>query len=401
MKETFVQLAKEYEQEIIKTASEMIQINSQSTQEKAMAEYTAAKMRELGYDEVVVDPYGSVFGTVHGTGSGSSVTLNCHLDVVHEGDPEKWQYPPFSGAIAEGKIWGRGASDTKGTFAIQLYTPVMLKKAGLLPKGDIVVAGVVAEEIAGFGAMMQMRENFKLTDYCIVGEATENDIAIGSRGRCCVVVTIKGKSCHASIPHEGKNPFDFLGKFLLELPTVEMAKDSLFGHSTMSATSISSSEKGTNIIPNEVVLYLDYRQVGDDTEENVLKKIQAVADRCAVEGITVELKTLYFPLTTYTGYEGQAFQGEPPFSVDADEEYIQLALKTLEEVVGRPVQAKPWAFATDTGQFAAKGIKCLGYSPAEIKRCHTTEDNIDIAMMAEGTIGYLALTKTLADLAKK
>jgi len=401
MKEIFTKLAKQYEQEIIKTASEMIQINSQSTQEKEMAEYTAAKMRELGYDEVVIDRYGSVFGTIYGTGGGSSVTLNCHLDVVHEGDPAKWKYPPYSGAIAEGKIWGRGASDTKGTFAIQLYTPIILKNAGLLPKGDIVVAGVVSEEIAGFGSMMQVRDNFKLTDYCIIGEATENDIAIGCRGRCCVVVTIKGKSCHASVPHEGKNPFDFLGKFLLELKTVEMAKDSLFGESTMSPTSIASSEKGTNIIPNEIVLYLDYRQVGDDTEENVLKKIQAVVDRCAVDGITVDLKTLYFPLTTYTGYQGQAFQGEPPFRVDVNEDYIQLALKTLEEVCGRPIKAKPWAFATDTGHFAAKGVKCLGYSPAEIKYCHTTEDNIDIAMMAEGTIGYLALTKTLADLVKK
>lgn len=397
MKQKLVELAKQYEDEIIRTASEMLQINSQSTDEGKFAQYVVDKMKDLGYDEVVVDPYGSVFGTIKGTGGGSSVMLNCHLDVVDEGDPAKWKYPPYSGAIAEGKIWGRGASDTKGTFAIQIYAPIILKKAGLLPKGDIVVAGVVSEEIAGFGAMMQARDNYKLTDYAIVGEATENDLAIGCRGRFCAVVTITGKSCHASIPHVGKNPFDFLGKFLTELKTVEMGEDELFGSSTMSVTNITSSEKGTNIIPNEVVVYIDYRQSSSDTEEIALAKIQEVIDRCKVEGIEVDLKPLYFPLTTYTGFEGQGYQGEPPFSVSANEDYVQLCKKTLEEVIDRPINIKTWGFATDTGHYAAKGVKCIGYSPAEIEFCHTTMDNIDIEMMKEGIVGYLALAYALAN----
>jgi len=400
MKEKFIELTNQYMDEIIKTASELIQINSQSTKEGEVAQYTVNKMKELGYDEVVVDAYGSVFGTIKGTGGGSSVMLNCHLDVVDEGDESKWKYPPYSGIIAEGKIWGRGASDTKGTFAIQLYTPIMLKRAGLLPKGDIVVAGVVSEEIAGFGAMMQTRDNFKLTDYAIIGEATENDLAIGCRGRFCAVVTITGKSCHASIPHMGKNPFDFLGKFLTELKTVKMGEDELFGASTMSVTNITSSEKGTNIIPNEVVVYIDYRQSSADPEEIALAKIQEVIDRCKIDGIKVDLKALYFPLTTYTGFKGEGYQGEPPFSTSPNELYVQFCKKVLEEAVGHPVKLKTWSFATDTGHYAAKGVKCIGYSPAEIKFCHTTEDNIDIEMMKEGTIGYLALTHALANQSK-
>ena len=400
MKEKFRELMMEYKDEIVKTASEMLQINSQSTQEGEFAEYVVNKMKELGYDEVEVDRYGSVFGTVKGTGNGSSVMLNCHLDVVDAGDESKWKYPPYSGAIAEGKIWGRGASDTKGTFAIQLYTPIMLKRAGLLPKGDIVVAGVVAEEIAGFGAMMQTKDNYKLTDYAIVGEATENDLAIGSRGRFCAVVTIKGKSCHASIPETGKNPFDFLGKFLVERKNMEVGSDDFFGASTVSPTNITSSEKGTNIIPNEVVLYVDYRQSTADSEEIAVGRIKEVAERCKVDGIDVDVKPLYFPLTTYTGYEGRGYQGEYPFSVSEDEPYVQLCKKALEEATGRTIKTKPWAFATDTGHYAAKGVKCIGYSPAEIKYCHTTEDNIDIKMMEEGILGYMVLSTELGNLEK-
>ena len=65
--------------------------------------------------------------------------------------------------------------------------------------------------------------------------------------------------------------------------------------------------------------------------------------------------------------------------------------------MGRQIRTKPWAFATDTGHYTAKGVKCLGYSPAEIKLCHTTEDSIDIAMMGEGMVGYLAVASALAN----
>lgn len=400
MKETFLKLAEQYRDDIVATASEMIRINSQSTQEGDMAAYTATKMRELGYDEVVTDTYGSVFGTIRGTGGGNSVTLNCHLDIVDEGDHSKWTHAPYSGDIADGRIWGRGASDTKGTFAIQLHTAAILKKEGLRPKGDIVVAGVICEENASFGSMMQSRDNYKLTDYAIVGEASENDIAIGSRGRFCVVVTVRGRSCHASVPHQGKNPFDFLAKFIPLLPTIEPSFDELFGPASMTPTAINSSEKGTNIVPNEVELYMDYRMAGSDTQEIVLGKVQKLVDQCAMDGITVSLRALYFPLKTYTGYEGEGFQGSPPFTADADAAYIQICKKTLEDLTGRKIAVKPWPFATDTGYFSAKGVKCLGYSPAEVKLCHTTQDSVDIDMMQESTAGYLALATTLANLEK-
>lgn len=397
MDKQLLALAQEYQEEIVKTASQLIQINSQSTEEGPLARYLEGRMKELGYDQVSVDAWGNVFGIVRGSGGGSSVLLNCHMDVVDEGDHARWSHPPYGGVIDGGRIWGRGASDTKGTMAIQLYIPILLKKAGLLPRGDIVVAGVVSEEIAGFGAMMHTKANQMLTDYALIGEATENDLAIGCRGRFCAVITITGRSCHASIPTVGSNPFDMLGPLLCGLKEVEMGCDPLFGPSNMSVTRIASSEKGTNIIPGQVEVDIDFRQSGPDTEAAALAKIQQVLDRCQINGLTTNLRALYFPLTTYTGYQGEGYQGEYPFSVSSEEPYIQLCKQTLEDAVGHPVKTKAWAFATDAGHYAAKGVKCVGYSPAEIRLCHTTEDSIDIGMMEEGIVGYLALAKALAN----
>lgn len=396
----YKEIAARYLDEVVRTAQELIRIPSMSFEEKEVAEYIAGKMRELAYDEVVTDDYGSVFGRMRGSGGGSSVTLNCHMDTVDEGDPASWKYPPFSGEVAEGRVWGRGASDTKGTIAIQLYIPHILKKEGLLPKGDVVTAGVVAEEAAGFGAMMQAREKRMLTDYAIVGEATENDIAIGSRGRCAVKVTITGRSCHASRPGDGKNPFDYLAKFLPRLREIKMAHDDIFGDSTMSCTRIESSEKGTNIIPEKIILYVDYRMVGEESEHTVQAAFDKLVESLPMDGITAQAEIVYIPVKTYTGREGRGYQGENPFSVSPDADYIVRVKRAVEEAVGHQLETKEWAFATDTGHFTAQGVKCLGYSPAEIRLCHTKEDSIDIAMMEEGIAGYLAAVTELANTPK-
>jgi putative selenium metabolism hydrolase len=373
-------IMEKYYDEIVLTASQMIQIKSASGKEEELANYTVEKMKSLGYDEVNVDEFGNVIGVFKGTGGGKSIMLNCHLDVVYEGDPKIWKYPPYSGKIAEGAIWGRGASDTKGTFAIQVYTPYILKKENLLPKGDIYVVGVVHEEDSGYGSMMLAKKGFK-TDYAIVGEATENDIAVSARGRVAVKVSITGKSCHASIPHEGINPFDFLGKFLVSLKDFDLGTDSELGISTMSPTQIYSSEKGTNIIPNNITLILDYRSVPVDTNEVILQKIRKKVEESLFEGINVEVELVTIPVHCYTGHVGKGIQGEPPYRIYEDKYIVQKSKSILEKVYGHEVKLKHWPFATDSGHFSQIGVDVIGFSPAQIKMCHTTEDRINLSML--------------------
>lgn len=397
MNDKFLQAAAKYRDDIVKTAQELIRIESVSLNEGAIAKYLTDKMQALGYDKVETDKYGNVFGTMNGTGGGKSVMLNCHMDTVEPGDPSRWSHGPFSGDIADGRIWGRGASDTKGTMAVYLYIPVILKELGMLPKGDIVTAEVISEEIAGYGAMVHTDEGRMLTDYAVIGEASENDIAIGSRGRCCGVVTITGKSCHASQPQNGCNPCDYLIKLLPELKKIEMSSDALFGSSNLSVTKITTSEQGTNIIPAEAVVYVDYRMSGDDNQETVRKKLEEAAARAKMDGISVKVEILYFPLTTYTGLEGMGYQGEDPFIVSPDADFIVQAKSAVEKAVGHEIKLKPWVFATDAGHYTKYGVKVLGYSPAEIKLCHTAEDSISIEMMEEGIVGTLAIVDALAN----
>lgn len=398
MEKSFNQLANQYYDEIVKTASEMLQIPSVSGNEKDFGEYTIKKMKELKYDEVVVDKVGNVIGIMRGTGGGKSTMLYCHMDTVEEGNFDMWKYPPFSGKIAEGKIWGRGASDTKGTFAHMIYTPYILKEEGIMPKGDIYVVGVVQEETAGFGAMHMAMDEKYLTDFAVVGEATENDIAVACKGRICIEITITGRSCHASIPETGVNPFDYLYKFLEALKHYPLEYDENFGTSKITPTKVVSSEIGTNIVPHSIVLTLDYRSVPSETNESILEKVQKVIDSCLFKGIAVDMKIVMVDVTTYNGFKGEGIQGLPAFLIDKEHEAVVTAKKALEDIFNREVRLKPWAFGTDSGHYASKGVAVIGYSPAEIKYCHTAQDNMDLEMLREGIAGCLAIAESLSNL---
>ena len=398
MDKNFNKLADKYFDEIIHTASEMLQIPSVSANESEMADYTVRKMKALKYDEVIVDKVGNVIGIMRGTGGGKSTMLYCHMDTVEEGQVEKWKYPPFSGAIAEGKIWGRGASDTKGTFAPMLYTPYILKKEGLMPKGDIYTVGVVQEETAGFGAMHMALDGDYLTDFAVVGEATENDIAFACKGRIGLELTIKGRACHASIPETGVNPFDFVYKFLAELKNYPVTIDENFGTSKITSTKIVSSESGTNIVPSKIILSLDYRSVPAETNDSIVERVQKIIDSCVFEGIIVDMRIITVDIRSYNGYEGSGLQGEPAFQIDKDSQVIVTAKAALENTFGHEVKLKPWPFATDCGHYAAKGVQVIGYSPAEIRYCHTTEDCIDLEMLKKGTAGCLAIAEGLSNI---
>lgn len=392
-------LAEKYYNEILETAADIIKIPSVSGSEKAMAEYTVNKMQALGYDRVSVDRYGNVIGLIKGTGGGKSTMYNCHLDVVDPGPIENWRYAPYGGEIAEGRLWGRGASDTKATFAIQIYTPYILKKENLLPKGDIYVVGVVHEETTGFGSMNMAADGF-LTDFAVVGEATENELGIASRGRIVVLVKAIGKSCHASVSHTGINPFDFFARFLSALNKYEPKKDDIFGFSTLTPTKIVSSENGTNLVPSSVTLCIDYRSVPSETDNEIIDKIRVIADECLSDGMKVEVSRMTCDVTCYNGLTEKGMFGEPAYAISSEHILVKTAQKALEQVYKHKVPTKYWPFATDCGHFSNKGVAVIGFSPAELSKCHTVEDSMDLKMFKDGIAGNLAIANSISNIKK-
>src|SRR5687768_3294766 len=120
----------------------LIQTPSLPGQEGTVAAIVLSEMRELGYDETWIDEAGNVVGKIRGRGEAPAVMFNTHLDHVDAGDPAAWPPygQPFSGAVHDGKVWGRGSSDIKGPLVAQLYGVARVLQDAERPAGDVYVS---------------------------------------------------------------------------------------------------------------------------------------------------------------------------------------------------------------------------------------------------------------------
>ena len=373
----------------VRMTQEMIRTPSISGLEAEMAALTTRHMQELGYDEVSVDEVGNVLGLMQGQGNGCSVMFNCHLDTVAAGDESVWKYPPFDGTVADGRVWGLGASDTKGAFACQIVAVAALKKAGLLPQGNIRVAGVVHEETAGFGSL-HLSRNLR-QDVVILGEASNNQLNIGHRGRILYDVHYIGKSTHASVPARGNNPHFAAARMILAVENLKLGTDPLFGSTSFAPTLYSTDQASSNVTPGKVRLSIDCRNIPGESEKYIMEKLTELACRNSIPGVTAEIVVEMNDVFCYTGFKGKAPAGEPSFVTPASDETVQRAHASLAAALGHPVEVGMCGFATDGGHFRSKGTKVIVFAPSEERHCHTSEDSVSIMKMKEAIIGNMAL----------
>ncbi|MDF1565997.1 MAG: M20/M25/M40 family metallo-hydrolase [Deltaproteobacteria bacterium] len=144
-----------------------------------------------------------------------ALLLVCHLDVVPAGNPEAWKQPPFSGAIVEGEIWGRGALDDKGSCLAVLEATERLLGAGFEPKRPVLLAMGMDEEIGGRGAQeiaahlaakgvrahLVLDEGLAVTEGVVKGlERPAALIGLAEKRYFTVELKARAKGGHSSMP---------------------------------------------------------------------------------------------------------------------------------------------------------------------------------------------------------
>jgi putative selenium metabolism hydrolase len=381
--------------DLVRFCQRLIQTPSVSGQEGEVARIIQEEMKKLGYDEVWRDRVGNVIGLLKGDSSKPSVCFTGHMDTVPPGDESRWDYPPFSGAIAEGYIHGRGAGDMKGSLATQIYIPAVLREFGIANGeiGSVYVIDVVQEEKGGLGSMYLDKSIKKEIDYAINGEPTSNMINTGQRGRSEFIVTFKGKSAHASRPWEGINPFYDMARFLLKLDDLEMAN---YGDlkSTVVPTICKTDTETSNVIPSECTLILDWRDVPGESDVQILNKIKSILP----DNGMVHLSE--YDLETYTGLTLRMKRRKLPFSVDKGHPEVEAIAEAVRAVLKREVETRWWQGATDCGYFTDEGIPIVGFSPGEPKYSHTSRERISLELMQEAMNCFPAIISNLSKLEK-
>lgn len=385
-------LVETWREQVINMCRRFIQAPSLSGDEGAMAHMVAGAMRTMGYDDVAIDTTGNVLGWVVG-GNGAPIMFHAHMDVVDPGSTEAWSHGPWEGGLREGRIWGRGAVDDKGSLTAQVCAGGLMTAHKLRPAGDVLVAAVVGEETGGLGTLA-LCEDLDVA-LAVVGEPSAGRLMRGHRGRFELVVTFRGRSAHASAPHLGRNPHYALARFVERLDTVPLGRDAVLGSASLAPTVIECDQTSSNVIPSRLSLSIDWRSVPCETVEGAQRYLQRLADACCEEGVSAVVTLRQRPARSYTGVERTIPYVMPSFVVATDDPALVAAHHLLTEGVGHEVAVDTWGFATDGGHLVQAGIPCIGYGPGEPGLAHVADESIGVEGLLEATAGYLGLAMFL------
>lgn len=374
-------------QDCVNFTQRLIQTPSMSFEEAALAELVVRELQKLNFDQVWMDEIGNVNGRIRGTDpSLGALVLNTHLDHVDPGEPSLWSVPPFSGQIINDRIVGRGACDIKGPLAVQVYSMAALLRNGERPRRDVVFSGVVQEEVGGAGAVHWVEHLDYDVDLVVLGEPSDNKIALGHRGISQMWVQFNGRSVHASVPEKGINPNYALASFLQKLDgaKAELSAHELLGQTTVSPTIIEVDTKSLNVTPAWTRVCLDFRTASES--QHSLKQF---VRRLAGDWPIVLQDGFCSTPTSYPDSD-EIIYGfyTPPSDVK-----VQRAQAAISRGMGREAVLSSYQFATDGRHFVPHGLTMIGYAAGEESQAHVVDEQIAISQMMESLQGHVVLLR--------
>ncbi len=216
-----------------------------------------------------------------------------HTDVVPTGPVNKWDSDPFTPTVRDGMLYGRGASDMKGSLAA--FVTAIEKFVAEFPqhRGSIALLLTSDEEgIAVDGTVRvveTLKERHEAIDYCIVGEPTSvsrtgDTIKNGRRGSLSGTLTVKGVQGHIAYPHLVKNPIHMAAPAIAELAaTVWDEGNEYFPPTSFQISNIKGGTGATNVVPGTVEILFNFRHSTASTVDSLKSRLTAILDKHKLE----------------------------------------------------------------------------------------------------------------------
>lgn len=400
--------------ELVALAQELIRIPSENPKltgvadggEAKVQDRVAAVLEQAGFaiDRWDAEPgRPNVVGTLTGRGSGPSLAVNGHIDVVPAGNPADWPHEPFSATIADGMIWGRGASDMKGQVAAMLHAAALLQRLGIRLKGDLFIESVIDEETGGPGTRSTIERGYR-PDFAIVAEATDLGIYPVEGGLEWLRVTITGRSGHSAVRYQSVhaggqgyavNALEKGMKILTAVQELERAWANRKVHPLLPAGI-------TTINPGVMAAGSGG---GKDGMPNVMTAVSTMPDYCSLElslkylpsektaDVRAEFEEYIHrvaqtddwlrenPPTIEWGLRGVAF---PPVNTSPDDPGVQAIVASL-EALDLPVFIGGFTAVADIAWFAEAGIPSVLFGPASGLGAHGLDERVEIDGLVTGT----------------
>ena len=391
------------ESEVVDLTSKLIQFETVSppSDTRECAEYVRSYLEEAGLETSTYRRRGNkvnVRGRLRGRADETIIWLG-HLDVVPPGEPENWSYGPFSGEVADGRVYGRGSTDMKGSCAAAMVAAKVLSNMDEYDGPTIDFWFTCDEEVGSLDGTRWLAESGVIEgDRCVIGDSFGSTpdkpwIDVGCRSYIRIRLTAHGRTAHGSVPFMGENAIERLiaaisevmkvgerplklprelnqtlessTRFLLEDPGLNEKQreeaSKLFYHPSVSLTMIKGGVK-VNVIPDLAEAMFDIRVTPGVDVEGVKEAIRVSLSKMDMAGLEMEVTEV-----------GEGYY-EPPTS-----RVVEGMVRAVELVTGRRPRLKIMAATTDGIHIKnILGIPCVGFGAGVRGKAHTPDEYVTI-----------------------
>lgn len=379
------------EQEVVRLTQELVRIPSVFRPEQAganeerVALFVADYLRKMGlqvFYEEVVPGRPNVIAFYDSGRPGKTLLFEAHTDVVTEGDRDAWSYDPFGAAISGGRIYGRGACDTKGNLAAAICAVKAIQRSKEAFAGKILLCIPCDEE----GMMIGIKDFIKRgwakgVDAAIICEPEENQLCITQKGAMRAILRTYGKMAHGAMPLTGINPNTRMARAIVALEELErremarLGEHPMLGWPSITPTILQAPVKGDaqiNVVPDQCMTTLDIRTVPGQEHERLHEEMQAILQALAREDDKFK--------ATLEVIE------ERPWTLTAMEaEVVTSVASAYREITGKAPIYNGVPGATD-GTFLHKaGIPILTTGAGDRHIPHHADEYVDIDELVEST----------------
>ena len=300
------------------------------------------------------------------------VLLAPHLDTVNC-SPD--QFVPRKTA---GRLYGRGACDTKGSVAAMMSALCEVARHGRRPANtEILFVGLVDEENNQCGSRALAASEFK-ADLAIVGEPTQLRLVTAHKGSLWMRFETKGKSAHGALPELGRNAVHEMSKIVDLLETdyaadLKRRRHALLGRATVNVGVIQGGTQ-PNIVPDQCSILVDRRTLPGETEQSVRDEIQRLLRRARLQAICADDKAAPCrPLET-----------DPTLPLVAD------CLKILGQRQPGGVH-----YFSDAAVLSEGGIPSVLFGPGDIAQAHTADEWVEVAQLEKAKDFFVTFLRSL------
>ncbi len=291
------------------------------------------------------------------------ILLGPHLDTVGVGG---MTIDPFGGEIRDGKVWGRGASDTKGPMAAMLWA--LHQQQDILADLPVAVDFVafMGEESGQWGSKNFVKNHGQDYHFALIGEPTSMQVVHVTKGSLWATLRATGKAAHSSQPEQGDNAILKLTRALDQLDQhlgqqLATFTHPMLGHSTMNVGIIRGGNR-PNIVPDLAEAEIDIR---------ITPALAGAGG--ALKRLTETIAFYQLPLEILDPHEN------PPMETAADHPLIQALLAT-DPTTG--LAGAPWF--SDAAHLSHGGIPSICIGPGSINQAHTVDEFIEISDLEKG-----------------